>query len=421
MQFPFVRSPYAFLILAAACGGGSTVVDPPPPPPPSAFSVALKPDAEDLAAAQGLGWANGIPDADVTLTPRDSSAAPRTARSSAFGTVGFGTLTAGTYILETTRWLTAAEVAKLPAGQDVAGWVAKNLMTVTALGGEQEISVPASRRKGLVISEWAFNSAAPPPLNESYHFGGYLEIYNNGDTTAFLDGLTVVEGLVNSRDFQSTPCTALSPFRNDPGGIWTRHVQQFPGSGRDYSLAPGRSAVIAVDAIDHATIIVGGLDLSQAAFEFWGGPGDVDNPGVPNMIDTLSVGYDLTGHGPVFAGLGSVLALARPYVLSTVSRSRLPDGPSVPEYARVSAERILDVVTLWPNDDPGVARCPQLINAGFDRRSSDVRRYDWELEYEFSISRRSVPTSLSSYVLLQHSRDSDADFVRTRRSPAIVP
>ncbi len=408
------------LLLISGCGGGLTTVPPPPPPPPSgALILQLIPVAEDQTAAQALGWGATIPGADVTLTPTDSSAAARTVRSTALGTADFGIVGAGTYLVEASRWLSAGETVSLPAGQDVDGWFVKT--RIAGGGGVTTISVPASRRKGLVISEWAFNIAAPPPVNQTYNYGGYVEIYNNGDTTAYLDGLTLLPGLVDQFDFQGTQCSLLRNFRVDPLGIWTRHVQQFPGGGQDYPLAPGATATIAVDAIDHSQIVAGGIDLSHANFEFWGGPGDVDNPNAPNMIDTLSLGADITGHGPFGAGLGSVVALARPYSLATVVKTTLPSSQTADQWARVPGENILDVVTLWPGFVSAYPRCPELINSLFDRSSSDVRGSDENIEFLYSISRRAIPGGAVGPVILQHTRSSDADFVRTSRSPGVVP
>ncbi len=407
------------LVLAAGCGG-VTLSDPPPPPPAGPTSLRLLPEIEDVAAAQALGWETGIPDAEVTVTPVDSSAPPRVVTSNATGVVDLSDLTAGvSYGVDIRRWLTSTERSHLPATEDVLGWVART--SVAAGSGDVTVRVPASRKHGLVVSEWAFNIAAPPPVNETYRYGGYLEIYNNGDTTSYLDGLTLSPGLVDQFDFQDSQCALLRGFRVDPLGIWTRHVQQFPGDGQDYPVPPGGIVTVAIDAIDHSQIVAGGLDLSHANFEFWGGPGDVDNPDAPNMIDTLSLGADIDGHGPFGAGLGSVVVLARPYRLSTVVRSTLPSSQTADEWARIPRENILDVVTLWPGFVSAYRRCPELVNSLVDRSSSDVRGANENIEFLYSVSRRAVVASGGGRPVLQYTRNSGADFVRTSRTPGVVP
>jgi hypothetical protein len=382
------------------------------------FTLTFRPDSEDLATAQALGWQSGIPAADVAIRPVDSSAAPQTFRSSAQGAVVLASLPPGDYLVEAQRWLSGPERAALPPRDDAVGFATLRGVRVPVGGGAEVVTVPASRRRSLVISEWAFNRAGIPGSGV-YPYGGFLELYNNADTTAFLDGLTIVQGIVLEWDTPpNARCQVWATYTNDPSGIWTRHVQQFPGRGRDYPLAPGQAVVIATDAIDHRPLFPNALDLSHSDFEFWGGPGDIDNPAVPNMIDTLSLGYDLTGHGPSFGNIGAVAVLARPYELATVPRSLAPDGK---EWALVPADRILDVVSIWPNYVAPWPRCPQLVNNRFDRASSDARSFDAIVEYEFSVARRPIQSDLAGRPILQSTRDSYADFARILRSPGTVP
>ena len=111
----------AVLLLAAACGGSTDIITP-PPPPTAAFTLSVIPTQDDLATATALGWQGGIPGAAVTLTSKSSSIAPRSFTSSAQGTVTIPDLVAGDYVVEATRWLTAAELATLPAGDDGYGF-----------------------------------------------------------------------------------------------------------------------------------------------------------------------------------------------------------------------------------------------------------------------------------------------------------
>jgi hypothetical protein len=312
--------------------------------------------------------------------------------------------------------LTAAERINLPANQDVLGWVAKSPARFTGAGGDRPIAMYASRRKGLVISERSFNIAAPPPVNETYHLGRFIEISNNADTTACLDGLIIARALSYEYDYPNLPCSVTAAFTNDPQGIWTREVQQFPGTGRDYPVPPRGAVLIAIDAIDHSVIVAPGIDLSGADFEFWGGAADVDNPAVPNMVDTLALGANGLGHGPLFQSIASVAVLARPYSRATVTRQLDPTGT---EYARIPADRLIDVVSLWPNFVAPWPRCQQIVNRRFDSDSFDERGYEENDEYQRSVSRRRVPGAIGTY--LQHSRNSRADYVRTVRTPGVVP
>jgi len=406
-------------LVAGACLNGTELVSPPRVPVTS-FTLEFRADSEDLASATALGWANGIPGVQVTLAPEDSAnGVPQVYQGSDSGTLTLGQLQAGRYRVDAVRWLTDAERARLPAGDDALGFVARILLSTASASARVPIGMVASRRKGLVISEWAFNIAAFVEVNETYFFGGFLELYNNADTTVYLDGLIIARGFSLGFDYPNYPCTLEAVFANDPQGIWAREVEQFPGRGRDYPVRPGGLVLVAIDAIDHSRLISRGLDLSHADFEFWGGPADIDNPAVPNMIDTLALGHNGLGHGTVFQGLSSVAVLAHPYDLATVPRQT---GLTGEDYVRISAEQIVDVVTLWPNYVSQYGpRCPQLVNSRFDRASFDGRGYDENVEYDYSISRRRVPVSGIGLPLLQRSRNSDADFIRTLRSPGSIP
>jgi len=148
---------------------GATLVNP-PPPPPAALQLVLLPEAEDLAAAQALDGRTGFPVPTWCSRPRDSSAPSRTVRSAATGAVDVGIVPAGEYLVEASRWLSAAERAQLPAGQDVTGWVLRPGSHGAGGDGPRPMAVPASHRRSLVISEWAFNVGEQPGLGD-YQYG----------------------------------------------------------------------------------------------------------------------------------------------------------------------------------------------------------------------------------------------------------
>jgi hypothetical protein len=395
------------VLFLTACGGTTEVVVP-PPPPPVGFVFTFAPDAEDAATASALGWQNGIPTLAFTVTPADSSSATRAFTTSATGTFTVPDLTAQDYIVEGNRWLTGTEKPQLPSGDDALGFAGRWTVRVSSQSGSARLDVPAARRKGLVISEWAFNPYG-------YNFGGFLELHNNADTAVYLDGLVLGEGWTASLDAAITPCAATAPFRNDPLAIWTRSFQQFPGSGREHPLAPGATAVVATDAIDHRQLSDRTLDLSGADFEF-SGLADADNPAVPNMLDIGLTSYP-SGHGSIFFGLVNVPFIARSVNTAALIKALSPNGV---QFARIPAEVIVDALAMGTNYPPpaGPADCPPLVNARFDRKESRVRGTDDFSEYEYSLSRRRVPAT-GSTVVLQWTRSGNADFVRTSRTPGI--
>ena len=393
---------------AGACLGETELVTP-PRVSVGEFTLTFAPNPEDLETATALGWQDGIPGLSVTVTPSDSSSAPWEATASASGTLTLRDLAAGDYIVAASRWLTEPERVQLPAGDDAVGFASKRTI---GIGGSASarVEVPASRRKSLVISEWAFNV-------HGYQYGGFLELYNNADTTVYLDGILVARGFELAYDYPNFPCAQYASVTNDPAGVWTRMIQKFPGTGRDYPLPPGQTIVVATDAIDHREVHREGVDLRSAHFEFIGQP-DVDNPAVPNMIDAGLVNLD---HGLYWAPLAAVVVVALPADIQSLHRGR-PGPQSSTDWVRLPRVGILDV--LWIRSNYAAApypECPRLVHSNFDREGAAMRGTDELVEVDFSVSRRSLPDLIKGRKVLQHTRTANADFVRTVRKPDTVP
>ena len=399
--------------IGVGCGGTTEVITP-PPPPPTPFVLQFRADAEDAASAEALGWQAGLQDVDLTLQPEDTTKGPpRTFRGTAQGSVTLSDLAPGGYRVEAHRWLSAAERRRLAPGDDAVGFVISTVI-VAAPSVTRTVSMPASRRRSLIISEWAFNVGVTAPF-ESYAWGGYLELYNNADTTIYLDGMVLGRGAAYQVDFPSSPCSETSRIRSDPQGVWTQGYQKFPGQGSSYPVLPGRTVVVATDAVNHGAFYPNGLDLSRADFEF-DGSADVDNPAVPNMVDT-GFNPDPGGHGMEFT-FGAVVFLAKPFDESTVAKDRYFGGPLHP---RVPAERLLDVVSIYDPFDPGFPRCPELVSGKLDRGGFQGRGANEEVEFLHSVERKPTLVVIGGQPVLQHSRSSAVDLFRGDRTVGEVP
>jgi hypothetical protein len=373
------------------------------------------PTQDDLATAAALGWQGGIPGAAVTLTPENTSIASRSFTSSAQGTVTIPDLAAGDYVVEATRWLTAAELATLPPGDDGYGFTTQHLLRVSTASPGAQLSAPASRRKPLVISEWFFNTGRVPGVG-TYSYGGYIELYNNADTTVFLDGLRIGEAFSQDVVASYATCAEQAVIKADPQFLWARHWQRFPGTGREHPLGPGETVVVATDGIDHRPLVPDGLDLSSADFEF-AGFADVDNPSVPNMIDD-GVHADQRGHGFI-ADIGvSVMFIAAPLSLPGLPIRRSP-GTTM-DYLGFSRSQVLDVValrSLWVSSSP---ECLPIVHPEFDRETERLMNSVFGAGFKESIQRhvRSIPGV--AHPILQRTRSTKLDFFSGFRSPGAI-
>lgn len=410
------RFAFSLIVLVAGACLGDTELVSPPRAPPTTFTLEFRPDSEDLATATALGWANGIPGVQVTLTSADTtSGGPRVLQGSDSGTVLLDQLAGGRYTVDAVRWLTDSERAQLPAGDDAVGFVGRMPLSTMTATARIRVGLVASRRRGIVISEWKGDDMFTA-AEGSYTFSGYLRLYNNGDTTVYLDGLVIGSGLASQFDYPNYPCSMFAPYASDPLGIWARYFHQLPGRGTDYPLLPGETAVLVTDAIDHRPLYPRALDLRAANFEFYAGASDVDNPDVPNAVD-VGVESEVLGHGLNWTLLGAVAWVARPFDPATMQRQLLGDGRV---WARVPANALLDVFSKKSTYKAEYHECSRLVDASFDRLEVQLLGASPEESF-LSYRRRQLPLTIDGRPVLQHTRTSARDFVVAPMNPFVKP
>jgi hypothetical protein len=334
----------------------------------AALAVTVPVHGEDSVLAARIGSSGGmLRDAQVAIA-RLGSSFRDTAITDDSGRVEFAGLLPGYYQVAVIRLLTTAETALFDSvDRDVNAFGGGGTLRVEA---PRSVAVPqafAGRRGALVLSEMY---DYPPLVNGAlYSFGHFFEVFNNSDTTIYLDGKLIGRGPPYTREFPQISCEVGMPFQLDPDGLWSEFIWRFPGSGFDYPLPPGQTAVLAKDAIDHRPIDPGLADLSMADFEFIG-PADVDNPAVPNL---MSVGplefFPFPGHG-LSAGVTGIYYLADAVDLTTLPTAVMP-ARTLPT-PRIPRDAVLDVMTSGGNPayeaNQSTPLCPQLINPVFDRQ-----------------------------------------------------
>jgi hypothetical protein len=411
----------AVAALSATCKYGEVVVVEPAATGHGALRLSIQPDGEDAAVARELGWTSGIPGAEVTITAGggDTAVGPPLATlvTDSGAQVSVPDLPDGKYFVQVHRLLTPAETARLAAGEDVVGFMAQAVVD----RGSTTVYVPASHRRSIVISEWSFFPEAIPNVG-GYEYGGYLELTNNSDTTVYLDGLVIGEAYGQAEDDPRSPCATTEYLSNDPDGVWARRFDSLPGAGHTYPLAPGASAVVATDAIDHSQVSPEGVDLSHADFESIGSA-DVDNPGVPNTVTIGPLPW-YGEHGLLFFDqLAEVVFVALP-----VDTAALPKqyGPRTAwPYDRVPRAKILDVVALLSTWSAFTYPfCPQLVHSNFDRYRARLMTSHVDDEGNagrWSIQRKVAYTRADGRKILQATRNSAADLFLGLRTPFRVP
>jgi hypothetical protein len=418
---PSWRVAASFILVTSGCSGGDVKIVDPPPPPESKLTLTITPDAADASAAQQLGWSAGIPGAEVKLAPTDSTlGSPQTFTSSSSGLVTVAGLKDGRYVADVKRALSSQELAKLGSAPDVRGFAGRGIVQVSVASSSAVVSIPASRRRSLLINEFSWRALLDIGTL-GYYDNGFIELYNNSDTTIYLDGISIGQSISIFRDFPNFPCSMFESLRNDPAGIWSFFHFMFPGSGHDYPVQPGKLVVIAQDAIDHSGFYPGLPDLRNADFELLG-PSDVDNPTVPNLIDRSYDSPASAAHGMTGFPSGGTFFIAAPVDLNSLPRQRDPRFERV--YWRFPSNTILDVFSTIYDDKTEAFLtsqfgpiCPQLVNTAFDREMGRFFGPDDKTDFKYSESRKVIGTTADGRAILQATRSSATDFTKAPFSP----
>lgn len=418
----------AALLVSACAGDGPTGTEPPPPPPDTTgngnvqravLTVSVKAEATDQPVTSELGWSGGaVPQALVVLTRLGSSSSD-TVLTGSDGTARFEDLLEGNYEVTVLRLLDSSEAAGLTgpnAGVNAFG--GGKVFAVSPPATTVEVPATAGRRGSLVFSELAFFEIWYPAISRTYDYNGFLEVYNNSDSTIYLDGKLVGSGWSRSVNAGPYPCTDYMDFLQDAHGIWADIIYRFPGTGTQYPLLPGRTAVLATDAIDHRQFIAEGRDLSRADFEFIG-RGDVDNPAVPDL-QTVGPHVDIVDHGRIFRAIDGVLFLADPVDIEALPRRRASIPPTDPEYVRIPGSALIEVASyLWRGGE--YASCDQLVHTDFDRRTLGYQDASAFGYWELSFQRPVLGNLPNGQEILQRTRTSSRDFSKQPATPGALP
>jgi hypothetical protein len=391
--------------------------DGPPPIQRGSLSARVRFEAADVATASAAQLS--IVGLSVTLVREGSADAPRTAQTDAQGNVKFESLLQGRYTMAISRQLTAAERARLSAADQEVSLFAGSAAANLGPGQHQQhdIDLVAGRRGSLVISE-VFNHNTTPV----YGMGDHLEVYNNSDTTVYLDGLylllTGVGGYHDGNELKPCSDPVSMMLRNDASRFWTHQIWMFPGTGRQYDVPPGEGRVVAMDAIDHFTASGNNpmySDLSGAHFEQFMSDADTDNPGSVNMLRVRITGTGIFGRGfPLNNNRTIAIALPAPIVDSATHTSQSPvpgEGLRSTTYVAIPAANVLDAFSygtdpLHLEAFPHLPRpCNPWISPVFDR----AHFVPHMTERTGTIRRRTMGTMSNGRDIVQRTRNSSRD------------
>lgn len=207
------------------------------------------------------------------------------------GMVKVESIIPGIYDIVTRMELSGAQYKALlkedaPIEDNARVLVGVSLMNRRIFNAEDiEIQLGASVLRSLMISK-VYYSGTRDNMDRTYTTDSYVEIFNNSDEVAYLDGMFLA--------LAESVSPAAYPAKDNPDSIYARQVCRFPGAGHDHPVAPGASVVIAArSARNHFESAPVTADLSDADFEvkLIEGSGNPDVPMLPLVHNSTNIQY----------------------------------------------------------------------------------------------------------------------------------
>ena len=275
----------------------------------------------------------------------------------------------------------------------------------------------------------------------------FVEIYNNTDRILYADSLYI--GRLWGKQ---TPSNTTHHFQANGQLDWTKSIDMsnpaantdyvyvrdlfmIPGSGKDYPVAPGKSIIIAQNAINHKVPYTDGdgeeqpirnpdltVDLSIADFEVFYGDlpnvnplsSDVNNPSVPNVEVIKPQGRDWLldnlGRDSYFIFKGKSRAEVEgleSYHAPLIN----PPSASADKYIQLPNSWISDAVEIQPNIV--TSRIPKKLSFALDAGFTFVT----EGGYSSQAVVRKTLRKEGERRILKDSNNSTQDFVVIKANP----
>lgn len=234
--------------------------------------------------------------------------------------------------------------------------------------GSVELQLSRSETNAIVIKEIYYGGCIGK-MGEEYQADQYVTLFNNSSETVYLDELCMA--VVDPASGIESPWMKYTDMSRIPINDLT---WQFPGTGKDYPLAPGAETTIATNAVNHT----GGeyqhgnsVDLSKVDWGFWDVSlsGQNIQPGVTplKLIAKLNPNiskYFLPIWEPTFMIFSLQVSSSEDYVSDLNNRIPRPQAANQSKlYLTVPQEWVIDCVECVRNADMiTLKRVPDNLN-----------------------------------------------------------
>ncbi|MCH7413833.1 DUF4876 domain-containing protein [Belliella sp. R4-6] len=271
----------------------------------------------------------------------------------------------------------------------------------------------------------------------------FIEIHNNSTEVQYMDGLYIM-GVVSKLNNSITEFTQADGqwdwtksvgmnATGDPNNdyVYSKWLYQFPGSGNQYPVEPGKSIILASTAINHKTPFEGNdgntvsvnnpeltVDLSNADFEVYLGndvdrplPSDVDNTSVPNMINHFWQGTDLIMDN---RGREAIVLFATEDDISTFPRYATPNSQNITNNTvmRYQIPKSLIIDGVEGQESP-TNQVPKMLPTDIDAGFFYVPGGAWSSEAGI----RMTANTFGDRKVLKDSNNSENDLIGKKANP----
>jgi len=249
----------------------------------------------------------------------------------------------------------------------------------------------------------------------------FVEIFNNSSETLYADGMYIAN---LSGGSGSDGSTAIYTVLTDTDYVYTDVMSQIPGDGTEYAVEPGKSIVIALNAVNYkegSTNAEGELDNTDATLEHYsvdwleaqGRFGntffETDNPAVPNMTNIYM--FDATNFFRLTTSSASVVLVNSDASFSDADIVTYTTPGTTNEFKlmKIAVDKVVDGVDILDNSAASeYKRTPSSIDAGFTYVNADGA-----VSYTGLSSRRKVDevaTARFGRTILMDTDNSTVDF-----------
>lgn len=291
--------------------------------------------------------------------------------------------------------------------------------------------------KGQGISPLVFKeiyyACSKTPLNKSYIYDQFYEIYNNSPKTLHLDGIHFAD----LTPIRATSTLPIWPEEDGNDYVYGNRVWKFPGNGQDYPLQPGESCIIATFAVNHQQENYNPnspVNLSNADFEFYMDNVSYPNQPAPDMVHVFYKGKAEKGTTPKQYNTS---AFGGAYVIFQVPEGETWDPVNDPKmhatelnkstkYAKIPIRYVLDAVECIDNESKmNAKRIPGILDAGITWVGKDYNGLS--VTRKISLDENGLPLQRENGAYIyQDTNNSTDDFERgvvpiLRRNNADIP